>query len=391
MFDFETLMAPLDGPSPVGPDLRSQPDFRDIEDMPGDFANQKAPELRQAVAVCEAFLERTKDQMPLIVAVQAAVRIGDFALVNAGLLLIKGFTDVYWDDFHPGPAGEMVIGRINELSALSRPAAMVLPLQRAAIAQLPAPSMTSFNAAMIAQSCVPTREWSDQDEEALKARMESGQVTGAAARAIRPNREGGRQLRMVMRVLSSAARQADTEADIDMDDSEFDPAARYALALNLRDQVSATRDALMTMSNTIYEINEIYDSRSGDSASLGPVLSTIKSIMDDADRFLALYPQTEAVGDEVAAAADEMPARQGGAPAPPVKDFTASVPRNRDDVKAALDAICAYYAVNEPSSPVILALKRARTWINKDFMELVAELIPNALDDAEKLLASRAE
>jgi type VI secretion system protein ImpA len=394
MFDYDLLMQPLAGATPCGPDLRGEPDFRDIEDAPGDFANQKTPELRQVLAACHAFLERTKDQMPAIVAIQAAVRIGDFGLANAALALIKGFTEEYWEDFHPGPASEMAVGRINELTALARPAAMTLPLQRAPMAALPPPSMLSFTAAMVAQACQPTPEWSSSDESVIMAQVESGQLSAALARSVRPNREGGRSLRMLMRSLSEAVRAADTEAKVGGDDSGMDAETTRKVALQLRGQVETSRDALSVMSDTIYAINELYESKTGDSASLGPVLTLIKNIVGDATRFLAMFPAEEGGAAAVEDGADGQGAEGAavaGGPRAVVQGFTAGVPQSRDDVTAAIDAICKYYADREPTSPVPLILKRVRGWVKKDFMQLISEIAPQGLDEVTKLLASQAE
>jgi hypothetical protein len=396
VLDYERLMAPLDAANPCGPDLRDDPEFREIEDAPGGFANQKAPELQAQIARCDAFLLRTKDQAPALVAMQAAVRIGDFALANDALRLVKGFAVAYWDDFHPGPAEEMAIGRINELSALARPAALMLPIGRAAMAALPPPSATSFTAAMVAQACTPTPEWSSDDESALSAQVENGQISATLARAVRPNREGGRQLRAIMRSLSADVRAADEAADIGDDDTGLDEDTRRRLALGLRGQVAEARWALSAMSDLLYEINDIYDSRTGDSPSVGPVLSLIRTIVTDADRFLDIFPAEEAAAavDEGAlaaagAASVETPAGATAAPAP--RAFVASVPQTRADVGAALDSIRRFYLEREPGSPVPLILERIRSWVEMDFLELMAEIAPGGMSEARDLLALKEE
>jgi type VI secretion system protein ImpA len=60
--------------------------------------------------------------------------------------------------------------------------------------------------------------------------------------------------------------------------------------------------------------------------------------------------------------------------------------RTRDDVVKALDAICAYYARHEPASPVPLALKRARAWVNLDFLTVLRDIAPDSLSDARRVL-----
>lgn len=57
--------------------------------------------------------------------------------------------------------------------------------------------------------------------------------------------------------------------------------------------------------------------------------------------------------------------------------------RNRNDVVQWLDRICDFYAQNEPSSPVPLLLQRARRLVNKSFLDVVRDLVPDGLNQAE--------
>ncbi len=394
MLDYEGLIAPISDDAPCGPDLRGEPEFRDIEDAPGDFANLKAPELMAVVQRCDALLRQTKDQAPVLVAMQAAVRVGDLALVNAGWMLLKGYAEEYWEDFHPGPAEEMVVARINELTALARPAAMTLPLQRMSLARLPAPSTQGFTAAMVALACAPAPEWSSDDESALARQVEAGHVSATQARTVRPNREGARSLRMIMRVLSPEARAADAEADIGSEDTGMDTATLRGVALDLRGQVEAVAAEFRTMSDVLYDINAVYDTRAGDSASLGPVLGVLKAAIDDTARFLAVFPAEEPVeaGAEPDAGdggegGDGAVAGGGGGSAKP-RGFVITTPQSRADVVTALDAISRFFHEKEPTSPVPLMLKRVRAWVDMDFFQILNEIAPSALEDAQRLLAS---
>jgi type VI secretion system protein ImpA len=56
--------------------------------------------------------------------------------------------------------------------------------------------------------------------------------------------------------------------------------------------------------------------------------------------------------------------------------------RSRDDATRALDAIAAFFRTNEPSSPIPLLLERAKRLVAKDFLEVLAELAPEALAPA---------
>jgi type VI secretion system protein ImpA len=57
--------------------------------------------------------------------------------------------------------------------------------------------------------------------------------------------------------------------------------------------------------------------------------------------------------------------------------------QSRVDVVKALDLICDYYRVQEPSSPVPLILQRAQRLVDKDFMTIMTDLTPEALKQLE--------
>jgi type VI secretion system protein ImpA len=64
---------------------------------------------------------------------------------------------------------------------------------------------------------------------------------------------------------------------------------------------------------------------------------------------------------------------------------------SRRDVIHALDQICAYYDRQEPASPVPLLLKRARQLVEKNFIEIVQDLVPQASDQIKSLFGDYPE
>jgi type VI secretion system protein ImpA len=57
--------------------------------------------------------------------------------------------------------------------------------------------------------------------------------------------------------------------------------------------------------------------------------------------------------------------------------------RSRQDATRALDAVAGFFRTNEPSSPIPLLLERAKRLVAKDFLEVLAELAPEALGPAK--------
>jgi type VI secretion system protein ImpA len=64
---------------------------------------------------------------------------------------------------------------------------------------------------------------------------------------------------------------------------------------------------------------------------------------------------------------------------------------SRADVTRALDALCAWYATHEPSSPVPLLLQRARKLVDKSFIELLQDLAPDGLGQLAQVSGVRNE
>jgi type VI secretion system protein ImpA len=76
----------------------------------------------------------------------------------------------------------------------------------------------------------------------------------------------------------------------------------------------------------------------------------------------------------------------GAAPPPPTPTGRPmETISSRQDVIHVLDLICAYYDQHEPASPVPLLLKRARQLVEKNFVEIVQDLVPQAADQIKSL------
>lgn len=64
---------------------------------------------------------------------------------------------------------------------------------------------------------------------------------------------------------------------------------------------------------------------------------------------------------------------------------------SRNDVRHALDRLCAYFCVHEPTSPVPFLLRRARRLLDLDFMELLQDLAPDGVAQMALLSGLRGD
>jgi len=65
--------------------------------------------------------------------------------------------------------------------------------------------------------------------------------------------------------------------------------------------------------------------------------------------------------------------------------------RSRQDAIRALDAAAEFFRRNEPSSPIPLFLERAKRLVSKDFLEVLADIAPDALPQARSAGGIREE
>lgn len=387
MLDIEALMAPVGDPA-VGPELRGEVEFGEIEDMPRGFGSMTPGELAKTITKCGQLFARSKDQTPAIVALEAAARLGDLAEMRAALALIEHCITDHWDDYHPGPADEMSEARLNELAALKRRAALLLPLSKLNIAKLPGPGENGFTIGMIKVATAPVAPWSDEDETKLGEMVEKGNATRIEADLQRAQRERGRLLRGIARAVAPAARVVDSDANISFEDMadipDVEDVARGIIA-----QIAARAAPFSEFGDALIGIDEAFDSRMGSNPGLSVVASECYAMARACEAFAEAFaepvPGSEAADDPVSSAA---PAANSSASAPRGAALGLDSVRNRADVITAMDAIIRYYAETEPASPVPVMMRRLKGWVNKDFLEMMRDIAPNQLEELTRLLVS---
>ncbi len=82
-------------------------------------------------------------------------------------------------------------------------------------------------------------------------------------------------------------------------------------------------------------------------------------------------------------------AGSGAAGQPRAGSPIAGAVNSREDVVRAIDLIADYYRRAEPSSPVPVLLQRAREWVNLDYLSILADISPNGIDEARRVLEFR--
>ena len=106
----------------------------------------------------------------------------------------------------------------------------------------------------------------------------------------------------------------------------------------------------------------------------------------DKEKLVSLRHQLKRIQEVLRA---QIAARPDAAPAEAAADGEAApgaavgAIRNRQDAQRALDAVITFFAATEPSSPVPLFLERAKRLIDKNFLDVLQEIVPEALNAAK--------
>jgi type VI secretion system protein ImpA len=90
-----------------------------------------------------------------------------------------------------------------------------------------------------------------------------------------------------------------------------------------------------------------------------------------------IYKEQLATRGDSAAAAGTESAGEGGAGA--AVGFAGGAIRTRQDAIRALDSVAEFFRRNEPSSPIPLFVERAKRLVSKDFLEVLADIVPDAV------------
>lgn len=317
-----SLLKPLDGALPCGPDLEYDPDFvvlqANVATRPdaqyGDFVDA-APAINwgEAERDCRALLARSKDLRLLVVLVRCRVRQEGAGGLRTGLELIDAMLCRYAHALNPVPVldGEhdpLIVS--NALGALADPDGLVADVREIAMPK----------------------------------------SLGAALR-----------LRDIERALAKT-RPKDALA----------PEAVARLVTDLRDRRDATALALAAAAAALARVNAWAAEKLG---SVAPDLTALARLLEPfhlpapaqaapaAPSFLA---EKDPSGMDAAASAASPATAPGAAPdaAPP------AAPDSRWDVLERLRAARIWFETHEPSSPVSVLIKQAERMVGRRYTEL---------------------
>ncbi|HZZ88702.1 MAG TPA: type VI secretion system protein TssA [Caulobacteraceae bacterium] len=159
---------------------------------------------------------------------------------------------------------------------------------------------------------------------------------------------------------------------------------RAALADTSDEKLLEIVGRLDSITAAIRRADTVLTANAGDDT--GPNFQPTYELLGQIKRAVQSFTSAPTAAEPDAAPGEATPSASGaGSEGPRIAGRVES----REDVIKALDAIADYYRRREPASPVPVALQRAREWVNLDFLSLIEDIAPTALDEAKRVLVSQ--
>ena len=333
----QSWLSPLDEDT-TGPDLEYDPTYLELEQAANgrpetQFGPAEPPSWLQARELSESLLERTRDLRVAMLWTRAAVNLEGLEGLAPGLALLHGLMDNFWETVHPRPDPDDgdTFARISTLGNLD--------------------SM-----------------------EGLLGDVRQSQL-------IVDRRMGGLRVRDAEIALERLAPRED--------ESSFSPAQITGQIGDLPDVAVRLGSALAGSSDALKALQSLMNDRFGTDAAvdlkaLRGMVSAVQSLLPDAG---AATPADG--GDENSSDDDSGASGASGMPAAPSaggrRGGVQSI-ESRQDAVRAINLICAYLERHEPTNPAQLLLRRAERLIEKNFLQLVRDLAPDALNEVARIL-----
>ena len=330
-FDLDTLLAPVDGEAPTGPDLEYDPDFLELERAAAPLAERvigdsvkeaREPDWDKVAAEATRLLGRSKDVRIVVPLVCAWTRTAGLPGWAAGLELLQRMLLAYWPQVHPCPDPEDndPTAQANAIAAVCDTRAALGYFRHATVVSSPRMGRFSLRDLRVANG-------------SMKIEAAGGGTTPS---------------------------MADIEACcLDCQEQDLVDAAAAA------DRAAASAEAMAW----------------GMGERLGLAAPDLQPLLQDVRELKAFLDQQVAQRCPALVEASAEPAAPGDA-GEPAQTGRIESPQ---DVSRCIDRICDYYARHEPSSPVPLLLRRAQRLIGRDFLALLRDIAPGGINELRVL------
>jgi len=351
--DIEPLLQPVSPDSPCGEDISYDASFTDLEvlakgkeaqqfsgsENPDWQVNAEEPDWSQIRQKCTELFARSKDLRVTIYLILASLKLEGIPGLRDGLSLLQRLIREQWSGVYPRLDPEDnndPTERVNIVAGLAKPLATfgdpLRFIERIRMVPLSnSVQMGRFSLAAITQIGLP------------------------AGTATTPPTEG-----------------------------QVDAAFRDTNAAELETTHAAATACRITLDEIDSALMELVGS------AAAPNLDPLGKTLGEIQATLAPYvPQAATAALDSLLGEPSAPA-PGGPAAPAAGRLTGEI-KSRADVIRAIDQICEYYRNAEPGNPVPLLLRRAQRLVDKDFMTLIEDLIPESVSQLANITGRKRD
>jgi len=358
--------------SPCGENLEQDHVFAQLENeakfiperqMGNVIIPEKGPDWKKVRDSALTLLERSRDIQVAMYLTCGLVQTDGFRGLDNGLSLINGLLQKHWDDVHPrqDPEDDYPVLRMNTLATLNDDKKIIdpllnLPLTKSRLGEF------SWNQIEASKSKV----------EALSHMSQEGYV-------------------------ESLKKSLNKDAPGTLEEAKIKASAylnSIGAAFNETD-LQNLRDLGNTIKHTLEQAEAILAISSDKAGSENA---------PDISRFIKLFKNLQKLFDEKIKLKEALALEQGESEAVRldvlamtditqrgVKTVKGNGIHSREDVIFAIDGICKYFESYEPSSPVPFLLQRAKKLLSMNFMEILQDLTPDAISQAENICGTQQQ
>jgi type VI secretion system protein ImpA len=331
--DPATFLAPVTSEDPSGPNLENDPAYQELERLAkgkeerqiGDTVQAaEEPDWKAVERLSSGLLGQSKDLRVGIHLASALLRTQGWPGLAAGLGVLRGLTENFWEVVHPHLDRESDNDPIERSSALLN---LTQPTLLAAIRTTPLITSRVFGKITL------------RDVEAAAG---EGAGAGSNGHPVAPA------------------------------DSVDAAAAEVDLAT-----LAATAGAVRAASEALAGMEAAFAGHAG--AGMSPNLTPFSSLLKKVRSFLDGKLSQRQPAEEGNGATNDPAA---GPSAAPTRALSGEI-GSREDVIRALEKIIAYYARHEPSSPVPVLVERCKRLASMSFIEIIRDMVPDAINQVE--------
>lgn len=338
-FDIETLLEEMGGGNPCGADVSYDPDFLVLENLlhprgagiVDKDQEAKEPDWSDIAERSVTLFQRSKDLRIAMYLTLALLKIDGLSGFGRGLGLTRKLLERYWDLLYPLLDSDGALERRNVLIALSPPSISAQdPFQfRRHVMDIPL--------------------------------CDSPQL----------GRFSFRDIQIVRGTIVVSEEERSRLGDLAIVDAAFQDTPIHFLQAIGRDVEGAISEVQAIVKIFSQRVpNEQTPSLDGLVGNLGQIRLCIQD-------YLSRRGGAPAVGGETGTG-------RSGNPSVTSVSSPGEI-RSGQDAIASMEMICRYFELQEPSSPVPLLLRRAQRLVSKNFMEIIADMCPDAVHSVETI------